>query len=288
MKWLWVCCLLSCSLNVSAQALRVGFGTHKPPYVFENEARGLEYDIVMTAAQRGGLEPVAHYAPMERLNLMLSKGQLDVIATTNERSGGSIYYSDVYIRYQNVAVALRSRNLDIQRISDLVGYSVNAFQRARFLLGSEFESMAENNPRYREEAFQIARNRMLYSGRVDVVVTDMRILRYFNREVYTQVDVTQPLALYPILRPLTTNWVAVCRLIASASIRAWQPFAKVASTQPSSAVTQCTDRRLATVRASTAYGVGAALSRISWAANSSSSVGSGLLLTLKSTISIAP
>ncbi|WP_445938705.1 transporter substrate-binding domain-containing protein, partial [Pseudomonas sp.] len=117
MKWLWFCCLLPCSLNASAQALRVGFGTHKPPYIFENEARGLEYDIVMTAAQRGGLEPVAHYAPMERLNLMLNKGQIDVIATTNERSGGgSIFYSDVYIRYQNVAVALRSRNLDIQRI----------------------------------------------------------------------------------------------------------------------------------------------------------------------------
>jgi len=55
MKWLWVCCLLSCSLTVSAQALRVGFGTHKPPYIFENEARGLEHDIVMTAARRGAV-----------------------------------------------------------------------------------------------------------------------------------------------------------------------------------------------------------------------------------------
>lgn len=209
MKWMWVLLLLSCSLVVSAQGLRVGFGTHKPPYIFENEARGLEHDIVMAAAQRGGLAPVAYYAPMERLNLMLSKGLIDVIATTNERSGGNIFYSNVYIRYQNVAVALRSRNLDIQRISDLGRYSVNAFQRARFLLGSEYQAMAETNPRYREEAFQIARNRMLYSGRVDVVVTDMRILRYFNREVYTQVDVTQPLTLYPIFA--ATGYKLGCR-----------------------------------------------------------------------------
>jgi polar amino acid transport system substrate-binding protein len=199
MKWLWVFFLLGCSLTTSAQSLRVGFGTHKPPYIFENEARGLEYDIVMAAAQRGGLEPVAYYAPLERLNLMLSRGQIDLITTTNERSGGAAFYSDTYIRYQNVAVALRSRNLDIQRVSDLAGYSVNAFQRARFLLSSEFQAMAAANPRYREDAFQIARNRMLYSGRVDVVVTDMRILRYFNRLVYAQVDVTQPLTLYPIL-----------------------------------------------------------------------------------------
>lgn len=209
MKWLWVWCLLLCSVAVSAQSLRVGFGTHKPPYIFENEARGLDYDIVMAAAKRGGLEPVAYYAPMERLNRMLSKDQIDVMATTNERSGGAIFYSDAYIRYQNVAVGLRSRNLDIQHTSDLARYSVNAFQRARLLLGNEYQAMTEANPRYREEAFQIARNRMLYSGRVDVVVTDMRILRYFNREVYTQVDVTQALTLYPIFA--ATDYKLGCR-----------------------------------------------------------------------------
>lgn len=50
---------------------------------------------------------------------------------------------------------------------------------------------------------------MLYSGRVDVVVTDMRILRYFNREVYTQVDVTQALTLYPIFA--ATDYTLGCR-----------------------------------------------------------------------------
>ncbi|MGB4073272.1 substrate-binding periplasmic protein [Pseudomonas sp.] len=209
MKLLWALCLLSFSLMGAAQDLRLGFGTHKPPYVFEGEARGLEYDIVVAAAQRGGLQVAVQHAPQERLHLMLSRGQIDAIATTNERSGVSAFYSDVYIEYQNVAVALRSRELKIERISDLRKYSVNAFQRARNLLGPEFQKMAEANPQYREEAFQIARNRMLYSGRVDVVVTNMRILRYFNREVYTQVDVSQPLTLYPIFPP--TGYRLGCR-----------------------------------------------------------------------------
>jgi len=194
--------LLFISLTASAQGLRFGFGTHKPPYIYEGQARGLEYDIVLAAASLGGLEVEPYFAPMERLSMMMRKGQLDAIATTHERNGDSPFYSDVYIRYQNVAVALRSRNLSIERISDLTAYSVNAFQRARVLLGSEYQAMAESNPRYREEAFQIARNRMLYSGRVDVVVTDMRILRYFNREVHSQVDVSQPITIYPIF-PVT-------------------------------------------------------------------------------------
>ncbi len=59
--------------------------------------------------------------------------------------------------------------------------------------------MAEANPRYREEAQQINRNRLLYSGRVDVVVGDSRILRYFNHEVAEQVDTSQPLTWYMLL-----------------------------------------------------------------------------------------
>ncbi|MCY1555318.1 hypothetical protein D9M68_919690 [compost metagenome] len=98
-------------------------------------------------------------------------------------------------------MALRARHYKIERIADLGRYSVSAFQRARFLLGSEFKAMAQSNPHYREEAHQIARNRLLYSGRIDVVVADVRILRYFNREVYTQVDVSQPLAWYPLFAP---------------------------------------------------------------------------------------
>lgn len=201
MRWLWGVGLFWLSLLAVAEPLRLGFGTHKPPYVFEGEARGLEYEIVVQAAQQAGFAVRVQYAPMERLHLMLRRGELDAIATTNERSGVTAFYSEPYILYRNVALALRARHYRIERIADLGRYSVSAFQRARFLLGSEFQRMAEANPRYREEAQQIARNRLLYSGRVDVVVADMRILRYLNREVYDQVDVGQPLAEYPLFPP---------------------------------------------------------------------------------------
>lgn len=190
----WLCCC--CHLAMAGELLRMGFGTHKPPYIFEGEPRGLEYELVMAAAARGGLQVAAYYAPMERLHLMLARGELDAIATTNEQSGVSAFYSDVYIEYHNVAVALARRQLPIARIADMAGYSVSAYQRARYLLGSEFQAMAEGNPRYREEALQINRNRLLYSGRVDLIVGDQRILRYFNRQVADQVDVSQPLSFY--------------------------------------------------------------------------------------------
>ncbi|WP_262410600.1 ABC transporter substrate-binding protein [Aquipseudomonas alcaligenes] len=188
-------------MPVLAEPLRIGFGTHKPPYVFENEARGLEYDIVAAAARAAGFTLEVHYAPMERLHLALRRGELDGIATTNPNSGGEAFYSATYIYYHNAAAALSSRNYRIASVADLGGYSVSAFQRARHLLGPEFQAMADGNSGYREEAQQINRNRLLYSGRVDVVVGDPRILHFFNAQVADQVDVRQPVTWYFIFPP---------------------------------------------------------------------------------------
>jgi polar amino acid transport system substrate-binding protein len=198
----WMVALLWCwAAMASAQVLHVGFGTHKPPYVFEGEPRGLEYELVDGAARNAGFVVTAYYAPMERLHLMLRRGEIDAITTTHERSGVEAFYSDVYIHYHNAAVALARRGYRIERIADLGRHSVSAFQRARVLLGPEFERMAMNNPRYREEALQINRNRLLYSGRIEVVVGDKRIIRYFNREVADQVDVNQPLTWFELFPP---------------------------------------------------------------------------------------
>ena len=193
-------CCCYCQM-AAAELLRIGFGTHKPPYIFEGEPRGLEYELVMAAASRGGLQLTPYYAPMERLHLMLARGELDAIATTSAQSGVPAFYSDAYIEYHNVAVALASRHLPITRIADMAGYSMSTYQRARYLLGPEFQAMAERNPLYREEALQINRNRLLYSGRADLIIGDLRIFKYFNAQVADQVDVTQPLTWYELFPP---------------------------------------------------------------------------------------
>lgn len=183
-----------------AGTLVVGFGTHKPPYVFERENRGLDYELVEAALDEAGIELKPYYAPLERLHRMLQYQELGAMATTNETSGVTAHYSTVYIEYQNVAVSLQHRNIRLETIEDLAGYSVSAFQRARFVLGPRFGKMAAANLRYREEARQITRNLLLYAGRVDVMIGDRRIIRAFNREIAERVDTRQPVfehALFP-------------------------------------------------------------------------------------------
>jgi polar amino acid transport system substrate-binding protein len=199
MRFVWLVLAWGfCLPSVAAETLRMGFGSHKPPYIFENEQRGLEYEIVVAALESAGFQVLQpYYAPMERLHLRLKRGELDGIATTQD-DGGAAFYSDVYIEYHNVAVALAKRQLQINSVADLAAYSISSFQRARFFFGPEFQTMAEHNPRYREEPRQINRNRLLYAGRIDLVIADQRIFRYFNRLVDDQVDVSQPITLYPL------------------------------------------------------------------------------------------
>lgn len=186
---------------VLADELKVGFGTHKPPYIFESEARGLEYDIVMAVFARQRLDAQPYYAPMERLHHMLERNELHAITTTHANSGVEAHYSDIYIEYQNVAVSLADRNVQLANIKDLGRYSVSAFQRARFLLGDEFRRMALDNLRYREEARQVTRNTLLYAGRIDVMIGDQRIFKAFDQVVADRVNTQQPLVEHRLFPP---------------------------------------------------------------------------------------
>jgi polar amino acid transport system substrate-binding protein len=196
MSW-WAIVLAMFALNAVAQDLRIGFGTHRPPYVFEQEDRGLEFEIIAAAARAAGLRLQPYYGPIERAHLMFHRGELDGIVNTNVFEAAAPFRSQPYIRYHSVAMVLSSRGYRIDSIADLGRYSVCSFQRARFLLGDEFKQMADSNPRYFEEVRLDLRSRLLYSGRVEVMVGDPRIWRYYNKYV-NQVDASQPVTEYSI------------------------------------------------------------------------------------------
>ena len=52
----WRVLLLWLAAGACGETLRVGFGTHKPPYVFEGEPRGLAYELVDRAAHLAGFQ----------------------------------------------------------------------------------------------------------------------------------------------------------------------------------------------------------------------------------------
>lgn len=191
----------------AAQALHIGVGLAKPPYVLADGKSGLEVEIVEKILTAAGYEVVfKSYPPARSLGLM-RVGQLDGMMTVDEGAGIPGHYSGDYVTYQNVAITLRRRNIKLGRLEDLRRHSVAAFQNAHLIMTPSFAAAVSGHPDYREYAQQISQNRLLYTGRVDVVVGDRLIFRALNAEVEKGIDTSQPIAIHELFPPTPRKMV---------------------------------------------------------------------------------
>lgn len=189
--------------------LHVAIGINKPPYIVEATRSGLEYELVNAIVTEMGYRMEPDFVPPARMAMLVRAGQFDMAITVREVSGLPGFYSAPYIRYQNAAFALARTNVRLDSIEDLSRYSVAAFQNARIALGERFRAATDQNPNYQEVSPQSTQNKLLYAGRVDVVVADRRIFHYFNGEVGSTVDTRQPIREYSLFPP--TDYQALFR-----------------------------------------------------------------------------
>ncbi|WP_152619789.1 substrate-binding periplasmic protein [Paramagnetospirillum magnetotacticum] len=202
MRRIWMLSLLL-ALPVNAREVTVGVGLSLSPYVIPEQLRGMEYDIAKGALALEGHEMKPVFLPLGRVAKALDGGQMDAAMTQRPGTLAGLVYSEVYITYRNYAITLASRALSIERLEDLAGKSVLAFQRATAYLGPEFKAVADANPSYREESNQVIQPLLLYKGRVDVVVADRNIFDWFANqpEVRDKVDTGQKVVYHPLFPP---------------------------------------------------------------------------------------
>ena len=194
-------CLIVLSCLLQAETVKLGVGQDLPPYVLRESNSGIELDIAREALQVKGYEITPVYLPFGRVMLALENGDVDAALTVNEDSGiADIHYSDSHITYQNVAIALKKSGFKIDSVQSLGQYSVLAFHYASRYLGSEFELMANKNPNYAEKGQQNIQVSMLYLKRVQVVVLDFTIFKYFKR-LETRVNTDAQIDVFKIFPP---------------------------------------------------------------------------------------
>lgn len=181
--------------------VRVGFGLSKPPYIMEGGNGGVELEIAEQALAAGGCKMTALQFPPSRGLAMLRAGLIDGLMTVDEGIGGASFFSDPYITYQNVATTLSKRHIELQSIEDLRNYSVAGFQNASVILGERFKEVTAHHKDYKEYSLQLIQDNLLYSGRVDVVVGDRLIFRYFSTRMGPSIDASQPVTFHTIFPP---------------------------------------------------------------------------------------
>jgi polar amino acid transport system substrate-binding protein len=176
--------------------LIVGFSFNKPPYTIVGQgevvdpyapgarAYGIEPDLFKAAIANTGKTFTLHSETLSRIALDVYNGTIDAAAISmNEPRRPGVYYSKEFLAFQNVVVTRKAANLKIEKLSDLRGHSVSAWQGASIQHSSDyFENLVKDNPNYFESTDQAAQYRMFAEHHVDALVIDKYIFLWWYKQ----------------------------------------------------------------------------------------------------------
>ncbi|MDG2479507.1 MAG: hypothetical protein P8Q36_01380 [Alphaproteobacteria bacterium] len=116
------------------EPLTVAVGLSLPPYVIAEERRGMEYDIVREALEAASFKMVPIFMAFGAVPEAIAAGEVEAAMTFGADTEFDVALSAVHIVYHNQAMTLASSGLAIDRIGDLEGKSILAFQNATLYL----------------------------------------------------------------------------------------------------------------------------------------------------------
>ena len=165
---------------MAEETFYLAVGLSRPPYVIQENNKGYEIELMTQVLAKMNRTASFIYVPYGRSPQMFDLKGIDAIMTTNKSVvKDETMLSDVYVTYQNVAVTLRVDNLKINDISELKNYTLASFQNADNVLGEEFKKATELSPLFMEVANQERQITLLLKRRVDSLIIDKNIFKYY-------------------------------------------------------------------------------------------------------------
>ena len=190
--------LFTVPVQSEAKEINLAVGFSVAPYIIQESDSGIELDIIREALAYKGHSMKATYLPFIEIDRAMIDNNADAIATVEEKIGIDGHFSDHVITYTNYAISLASKGLSINSITDLADKSVTSFQLSTKYLGSEFAEMAKSNPRFREKEEHTLRIKLLFDGRIEVVIIDDNIFKYYSKEVADKTDISQLVTMHDV------------------------------------------------------------------------------------------
>lgn len=88
--------------------------------------------------------------------------------------------------------------MKIETIDDLADLSVAGFQTAKNVLGDKFKSVMTKNTKYTEVAEQLTQVEQLLRKRVDAIVGDILIIKYYQRNLKEDAGLNAEIAIHDL------------------------------------------------------------------------------------------
>ena len=176
--------IFSSNITLANDELVVAVGLAKPPYVIQANHSGFELDLIRNILKIMGKSTKFVYTQFGHSSKMLEVKEVSAVMTTNERVfSDQSKLTDEYITYQNIAISLKKNNLTINTIEDLEHHTIASFQKADKVLGQAFSDAVKACPLYLKIADQSQQPMLLLKNRVEVLIMDKNIFKYFTREL---------------------------------------------------------------------------------------------------------
>jgi len=154
-------------------------GMSKPPFIFVNNDKGMQIEIIQAALDKYPYQISFFYLPMARQVEVYKKRNIEGLITLSPTENElGLYLSKPYISYRNVVVTLANNHFNIAKTSDLSGMRVAGFQNAIRFLGKEYNNTFKDSDSYIELADQKSQVALLFTHRVDALVIDINIFKY--------------------------------------------------------------------------------------------------------------
>lgn len=197
--------ILIFSDQVWSDELTIAFGQDKPPFVIGKTKTGLEIDIFREALEYKGHSMKVLHLPNRRLQrALIVEEEIDGVATVRQVPGDGLYYVEEFIHFHNYAITKTRDGLEINKVADLIGLSIVAWQNAYRDLGPEFESAFQPYPPeeyknlYRELHSQESQNLMFWKNRAKVIVIDKTIFGWYRKQLGKEYDTTPKVTYHSI------------------------------------------------------------------------------------------
>ncbi len=168
--------LLAAQMPVQAEVLVIALGNFKPQFSDKNEP-ALFKDIIDSTYSHIPNQQIEYRYNLSNARLIQSLNQKAVDGAANIFASNEVQgcITAPVFRFSDVAISKKENNLTINSVSDLRGKSIVTYQRAKKLLGQQFNQAIETNENYNEVPHPDQQAKLLASGLVDVSIGDKYI-----------------------------------------------------------------------------------------------------------------
>ena len=180
--------LISNANSSELKEIKVGVGFLRPEGKELGPLKHFELEITKVIFKKMGLRPQFVYCELVEIPKKIISGEVEAALTLKTGLAGGIYYSDDYIVYQNVALALKESKIKIEGIKDLGKYSVTAFQNANRYLGSQYREVVRKHQNYIEYLEQKVQVDKFVNKQFNVFVGDYEIFKFHLKELGNSID----------------------------------------------------------------------------------------------------